>query len=1339
MDSSSPQPARRARAPTITVDTAAVDNDNSAAAGNEDAGNAPVRSRPSGVILTCTDSLCSPTAAAYNSHPESVKSSPLDDSNTLMVPSGHSRNDSWSSTSPTTKVGSDHDQLARETMALRNAQKGDQQEILKPDPGEEDLFQVENNPFAFSPGQLSKLINPKNLAAFVALGGLPGLEKGLRTDSRAGLSVDEKKLSDTVSFEDATATSPASYTSAKPPLPDHSDAQPAQPASHGEEGFTDRKRVYGPNRLPEPKSKSFLELAWIALQDRVLILLSVAAVVSLALGLYQTFGQTHHEGAKVEWVEGVAIIVAITIVVVVGALNDWQKERQFRKLNQKKEDRTVKVTRSGRPMNLSIHDVLVGDVMLLEPGDVIPVDGIFITGHNLSCDESSATGESDLIKKVPAETVLHSLLTEEAPKLKKLDPFIISGAKVLDGVGTFLVTAVGVQSSHGKTMMSLRDDPGLTPLQAKLNLLAGYIAKLGSAAGLLLFTVLLIEFLARLPNNNESPEEKGQGFLRILITSITIIVVAVPEGLPLAVTLSLAFATKKMTKENNLVRHLQSCETMGNATVICSDKTGTLTENVMTVVAGSLGRRGRFAFGDSNLNRQNNESSAPTPTTESPEASEKRDEAGTESIQIGQLSSKLNSEYQNFLKTAITVNTTAFEAEEDGKQGFVGTKTETALLDWARRCLGLGPLAIERSNHPVTRLFPFNSQNKCMGAVVEVPGQSKEKPKYRLFIKGASEIVLGQCTTILGDPTQAPTTETLSDSGKEEIRSVIFAYATNSLRTLALAYRDFESWPPVLTLRPEDEATKEIELKDLVHNLTWMGVVGIQDPVRNGVPKAVEDCATASVSVKMVTGDNVETARAIGRECGILTDETVKEKNAVMEGSEFRKLSDRERSEVVNQLRILARSSPEDKRVLVKTLRAQGQIVAVTGDGTNDAPALKAADVGFSMGITGTEVAKEASDIILMDDNFSSIVKALGWGRAINDSVKKFLQFQLTVNITAVFITFITAVSDDEETSVLNAVQLLWVNLIMDTFAALALATDPPTGSLLHRAPEPRTAPLITITMWKMIIGQSIYQLIVCFVLWFAGPDFLGYPEDELRTLIFNVFVFMQIFKLVNSRRIDNRLNIFEGLHRNHLFMLMMAIMTGGQLIIIYVGGDAFVVTRLKGAQWAISVVLGFFSIPIGVLIRLFPDAWFQAVVDVLAKLWPKWLKLGRKKKKNSEEDGDETPTNPEDYDIKAALFGIQDDLEFLRKVRGGRMAVLSDKMARSRQLMMMHRNRSESRSRSKVRSRRGSSRSSNRPPISPMMSVVGMPGIVAASVGGLSPGGQSVHSGNEQQPLAER
>ncbi|KAK1723208.1 calcium-translocating P-type ATPase [Colletotrichum acutatum] len=1026
------------------------------------------------------------------------------------------------------------------------------------------------------------------------------------------------------------------------------------------------------------------------MKDKVLILLSVAAVISLALGLYQTFGATHHgdDTAKLEWVEGVAIIVAITIVVVVGSLNDWQKERQFRKLNQKKEDRIVKVIRSGKPANLSVHDILVGDVMLLEQGDIIPVDGVFIDGHNVSCDESSATGESDLIKKVPADAVMKALHEEEVNP-KKLDPFIISGARVLDGVGTFLVTAVGQNSSHGKTMMSLRDDPGMTPLQLKLNILAGYIAKLGSGAGLLLLGVLTIEFLAHLPNNSDSPEEKGQRFLQILITSITIIVVAVPEGLPLAVTLALAYATKRMTKENNLVRHLQSCETMGNATVICSDKTGTLTENVMTVVAGTLGT-GKFRFVASD--DQSSETSQEDGESDVHAAGDDKKSQTTTEVPMSKLSSAIDAAFRDLVKQSVAMNTTAFETEENGKQVFVGTKTETALLDWARRCFALQQIAIERENCPVQQLFPFNSKRKAMGAVVRLPNN-----KFRFFVKGAPEILLGQCTSAVSDPTKSPMTASMASDQQEHIRQIITDYARRSLRTIALGYRDFEQWPPENARK--EEGSQNIEFSSIFKNLTWLGVVGIQDPVRAGVPKAVEDCRTASVSVKMVTGDNVETARAIAKDCGILT-----EKGKVMEGIEFRRMDDRERVNIVRDLCVLARSSPEDKRILVKALRSLGEVVAVTGDGTNDAPALKSADVGFSMGITGTEVAKEASDIILMDDNFSSIVKAMAWGRAINDAVKKFLQFQITVNITAVVLTFVTAVGSETQEPVLNAVQLLWVNLIMDTFAALALATDPPTESMLHRKPEAKTAALINTPMWKMIIGQSIYQLIVTLILHFVGPSFLNYPSGQQKTLVFNVFVFMQIFKLINSRRIDNNLNIFEGITKNKLFALMMSIMAGGQVLIVFVGGAAFKVEKLNGPQWGISIVLGIISIPVGVLIRLFPDSWFVAIVSPLVWVWskiPKW----KRKKKTDEEDSEHLGAGG----VKDALLEIRDDLAFLKRIKGGRISQISEVIMKPREY------------RERTRSRSGS-RSSSRHNASPMKAALGMPGILAASVGGLSP-----------------
>lgn len=368
--------------------------------------------------------------------------------------------------------------------------------VFQPNPGEEHLFNVEDNPFAFSPGHLSRLIEPKSIAVLRHLGGLPGLERGLRTDRRAGLSIDEGRLTGVVTFADVTSSSP-SHTSPQqqPQVHTHGSERPSPPQppplSHPlvghkqDDRYADRRRVFGENRLPERKSRSFLALAWIALQDRVLILLSVAAAVSLALGLYQTF-DGHHEkegrgggGARVEWVEGVAIIVAILVVVLVGALNDWQKERQFRKLHRKKEDRSATAIRSGRPARISVYDLLVGDVMTLEQGDVIPVDGVLIQGHNVSCDEASSTGESDIVKKTPAEEAVAQYLERErdpsASGAAKSDPFLLSGARVLDGVGTFLVTAVGPHSSHGRTMMALRNDPGLTPLQARLNVLAGKV------------------------------------------------------------------------------------------------------------------------------------------------------------------------------------------------------------------------------------------------------------------------------------------------------------------------------------------------------------------------------------------------------------------------------------------------------------------------------------------------------------------------------------------------------------------------------------------------------------------------------------------------------------------------------------------------------------------------------------------------------------------------------------------------------------------------------------------------------------------------------------------------
>ncbi|KAJ5092766.1 hypothetical protein N7456_008627 [Penicillium angulare] len=1050
-------------------------------------------------------------------------------------------------------------------------------EALTPDTRNEADFHVDENCFAFSPGQLNKMLNPKSLAAFHALGGLQGLECGLRTDLRAGLSVDEGRLAGTVDFQQVT---PPLYdrrpSISKAPVEENEtiSAQSSAPVSvGGGEPYQDRVRVFGQNKLPARKSTSFLKLFWIAYNDKIIILLTIAAIVSLSLGIYETVSG----GTGVDWVEGVAICVAILIVTVVTAVNDWQKERQFAKLNKRNDDREVKVVRSGKSMMISVYDITVGDVIHLEPGDSIPADGILISGHGIKCDESSATGESDQMKKTDGNEVWQRII--EGRATKKLDPFLISGSKVLEGVGTYLVTSVGPYSSYGRIMLSLQTTNDPTPLQVKLARLANWIGYLGSAAAIILFFVLLFRFIADLPNNHATPAVRGKEFVDILIVAVTVIVVAIPEGLPLAVTLALAFATTRMVKENNLVRVLRACETMGNATVICSDKTGTLTQNKMTVVAGTWSSNQSFS----------------QPSEDTPEVTD------NETMSTSKVFQNLSTPVRDLVIKSVALNSTAFEEDKDGRKEFVGSKTEVALLQMAQDYLGMD-LVSERGSAEIVQVIPFDSARKCMGVVYRHPIAG-----YRLLVKGASELMVNACTTQITDIDACKSsiyTDSLSEGDKQSIFDTIDHYAKSSLRTIGLVYKDFGSWPPAQTKKLDDAS--DFDFDGIFHEMTWVGVVGIQDPLRPEVPSAIRKCHSAGVQVKMVTGDNIATATAIATSCGIKT-----EGGLVMEGPKFRQLSDEEMDQVVPRLQVLARSSPEDKRILVERLKILGETVAVTGDGTNDGPALRTADVGFSMGIAGTEVAKEASSIILLDDNFRSIVTAISWGRAVNDAVAKFLQFQITVNITAVALTFVSSVYSSSNSSVLSAVQLLWVNLIMDTFAALALATDAPTEQILDRKPVPKNASLFTLTMWKMILGQAVYQLAITFMLYFAGDKLLSshlatddpaLRSKQLSTVVFNTFVWMQIFNEFNNRRLDNRFNIFEGMFKNYWFLGINAIMIGGQVMIVYVGGEAFGVTRLSGILWAVCLICAIGCLPWAVILRLIPDRHFGLVFNAIVK-----------------------------------------------------------------------------------------------------------------------------------------
>ncbi|MCJ1407757.1 plasma membrane calcium [Ptychographa xylographoides] len=1132
---------------------------------------------PSSSNRASTDILQVPTTEQYLNESGSQSLAPSDSTFlSLRVPASptaslldgetlRSRASSFISNAGTTRSRAYSD-----VNTIRSRYEGDEltsEEALRPDKTTEQDFEVPNNPFAFSPGQLNKLLNPKSLAAYKVLGGIRGLERGLRTDVVAGLSRDETSVQTPITFEEATRNEEAKFLSNT-----HLIREDDLASDRNLQGqFVDRKRVFKDNRLPAKNTVSIWALFWNAFNDRILLILTAAAVISLALGIYEAVGQTPAPGQaqSVDWVEGLAILVAVVLVVLVTGLNDYRREKQFVILNEKKEDRQVKVVRSGKSLLISVFDIIVGDVLHIEAGDSSPADGVLISGYGLQCDESSATGESEAMKKSTGDEVWRRI--EHGTASSKLDPFIISGSKVLEGVGTYLVTSVGINSSHGKIMMSLQTKNEDTPLQVKLAKMANWIGYLGSAAAGLLFFILLVRFLIGLSGNTASPAMKGSQFLDILIVAITIIVVAVPEGLPVAVTLALSFATSRMLKENNLVRQLRACETMGNATTICSDKTGTLTQNKMTVVAGVLGSGMKFAR-HAVSNNSDVESFATI---------------------FGQLSSPV----KNILIESIAINSTAFEGEENGNHTFIGSKTETALLVLAKEQLGMGPVAEERAGVEVVQIFPFDSDRKCMGIVTRTSSGS-----YRLLVKGAAEIMLAKATKKLverqGEVLQVAK---FTDSARTRASATITEYAEQSLRTIALLYRDFQEWPPARVTMLEDDKYM-VKFEDIFEEMTFLGVFAIQDPVREGVPGAVKKCQDAGIVVRMVTGDNLTTASAIATQCGIKTASGL-----VMEGPEFRQLSSVEMDTILPNLQVLARSSPNDKQLLVSRLKHLGETVAVTGDGTNDAPALKTADIGFSMGIAGTEVAKEASSIILMDDNFASIVNAIMWGRSVNDSVSKFLQFQITVNITAVVLAFVSAVSSPTSHSVLSAVQLLWVNLIMDTFAALALATDAPTEKILDRKPVPKSAPLITTNMWKMIIGQAIYQLVVTFTLYFAGATILGYdvvahPElqTELDTMVFNTFVWMQIFNEFNNRRLDNKLNIFEGVHRNFFFLGINIIMVAGQVLIVFVGGTAFQITSIDGVQWAICLLCAVPCLVWAVVLRCVPDQWAKAIFGMV-------------------------------------------------------------------------------------------------------------------------------------------
>lgn len=891
-----------------------------------------------------------------------------------------------------------------------------------------------------------------------------------------------------------------------------------------EEDLLKRKNSFGSNTYPRKKGRGFWSFVWDACRDTTLIILMVAAAASLALGIKS-------EGIKEGWYDGGSIALAVLIVITVTAISDYKQSLQFQSLNEEKQNIHLEVVRGGRRVNISIFEIVVGDVIPLKIGDQVPADGILISGHSLSVDESSLTGEVKPVNK----------------DLKA--PFLMSGCKVADGYGNMLVTSVGINTEWGLLMASISEDNGEeTPLQVRLNGVATFIGVVGLSVAILVLIVLVIRYFTGHTTNPDGSvqfiagktkfSKAIDGVIKIFTVAVTIVVVAVPEGLPLAVTLTLAYSMRKMMADKALVRRLSACETMGSATTICSDKTGTLTLNQMTVVESFISLK--------KMDPPDNKSLLP-PTLAS------------------------------LLVEGIAQNTTGSVFVSEGGVEISGSPTEKAILQWGVS-IGMDFESI-RSASSIIHAFPFNSEKKRGGVALKLSDSV-----VRVHWKGAAEIVLASCTKYINEDDQFVP---MDENKLEVFRRAIEDMASRTLRCVAIAYR-----PENIDNIPNDEeelSTWQIPENDLV----LLAIVGLKDPCRPGVKDAVQLCTNAGVKVRMVTGDNLQTARAIALECGILESDADATAPNLIEGKAFRALSDDEKLEVAEKISVMGRSSPNDKLLLVRALRKRGHVVGVTGDGTNDAPALNEADIGLSMGIQGTEVAKESSDIIILDDNFASVVKVVRWGRSVYANIQKFIQFQLTVNAAALVINVVAAVSSGDVP--LNAVQLLWVNLIMDTLGALALATEPPTDHLMHRPPVGRREPLITNIMWRNLLIQAAYQVSVLLVLNFQGKNILNLKHDNpahanklKNTLIFNAFVICQIFNEVNARKPDEK-NVFKGVTKNRLFMMIVGLTIVLQVIIIFFLGKFFSTVRLSWKLWLVSIAIGFVSWPLAIVGKIIP------------------------------------------------------------------------------------------------------------------------------------------------------
>jgi len=823
------------------------------------------------------------------------------------------------------------------------------------------------------------------------------------------------------------------------------------------------RREHGENTLTPPKRTPLWKLYIEKYKDPIIKILVVAAVVSLGLAMI--------EG---EYIETIGIILAIILATTIGFWFEMDAAKKFNVLTALGEESPVKVRRDGHVVQIARKDVVVGDVVIIEVGDEIPADGTLIDSVDLQIDESSLTGEPIITK--------HADPKKNDTEATYPSSKVLRSTMVMNGRGTYQVTEVGDATEIGRVARSSTEITAVkTPLNIQLDKLAKLISKVGTGIAVAAFIIFLgrdIYADAQGVWHSTDYIRMAEVVLKYFMMAVTLIVMAVPEGMPMAVTLSLALNMRRMLKNNNLVRKLHACETMGAVTVICTDKTGTLTQNKM------------------------------------------------------QVADMVKYDGNDIFNSSIALNTTA-HLEESGDKG-IGNPTEVALLLWLnKQGVDYRPL---RKDELIEHQLPFSTERKYMATVANI-----NNVRW-LFVKGAPEIVSKFCD--------------IDDVEREDIRKKLATFQNQAMRTLAFACKKLA----------EGEQPDASKLTADSH-LTFMGIAAISDPIRPDVPAAVKECVSAGINVKIVTGDTKATAVEIARQIGIWDEHTDDE--AQITGPDFAALSDEEAFKRVMKLRVMSRARPSDKQRLVNLLQQNGAVVAVTGDGTNDAPALNHAHVGLSLG-SGTSVAKEASDMTLIDDSFRSIVNAVMWGRSLYRNIQRFLYFQLIVNVTALLLVLGGSLIGTDLP--LTVTQILWVNLIMDTFAALALASLPPSAEVMRDKPRKQTDFIITKGMMRGIVGIGLAFFAILFVMLIYGMQTGGEMQVHELSVFFTTFVMLQFWNLFNAKCFGSDHSAFNSFSHDKGLLLVLVIILVGQWLIVTFGGKMFRTVPLSLTEWLLII-----------------------------------------------------------------------------------------------------------------------------------------------------------------------